>query len=70
MKLILWWCSNYPINNSCKTHDHDLVFGFYLWDTIRIRTENYQDIKNLDDLRDHTTVIEIPNTERLIIQAY
>ena len=32
--------------------------------------ENYQDIKSLDDLRDHTTVIEIPDSERLIIQAY
>ena len=32
--------------------------------------KNYQDIKSLDDLRDHTTVIEIPNTKRLIIQAY
>ena len=32
--------------------------------------ENYQDIKNLDDLKDHTTVIEIPNSEKLIIQAY
>ena len=32
--------------------------------------ENYQDIKNLDDLKNHTSVIEIPNTERLIIQAY
>ena len=32
--------------------------------------ENYQDIKNLDDLKDHTTVIEIPNSERIIIQAY
>tara|TARA_R100001369_G_scaffold81054_1_gene111765 strand:+ start:191 stop:484 length:294 start_codon:yes stop_codon:yes gene_type:complete len=32
--------------------------------------ENYQDIKNLEDLRDHTTVIEIPNSDRLIIQAY
>lgn len=32
--------------------------------------KNYEDIKNLDDLRDHTTVIQIPNTERLIIQAY
>ena len=32
--------------------------------------DNYKDIKSLDDLRDHTTVIEIPNTERLIIQAY
>ena len=32
--------------------------------------DNYTDIKSLDDLRDHTTVIEIPNTDRLIIQAY
>tara|TARA_R100001129_G_scaffold72326_1_gene49336 strand:+ start:284 stop:571 length:288 start_codon:yes stop_codon:yes gene_type:complete len=32
--------------------------------------ENYQDIKNLDDLRNHTSVIEIPDTKRLIIQAY
>ena len=32
--------------------------------------ENYEDIKSLDDLRDHTTVIEIPNTDKLIIQAY
>ena len=31
---------------------------------------NYDDIKNLDDLRNYTTVIEIPNTERLIIQVY
>ena len=32
--------------------------------------ENYQDIKSLDDLRNNTTVIEIPGTKRLIIQAY
>ena len=32
--------------------------------------ENYQDIKNLDDLRDHTIVIEIPETDRLIVSAY
>ena len=32
--------------------------------------ENYRDIKNLNDLRDHTTVIEIPNSKKLIIQAY
>ena len=32
--------------------------------------ENYTDIKDLEDLRNHTTVIEIPDTERLIIQAY
>lgn len=28
------------------------------------------DVKNIEELQDNTTVIEIPNTERLIIQAY
>ncbi len=32
--------------------------------------ENYQDIKTLEDLQNNTSVIEIPNTDRLIIQAY
>ena len=32
--------------------------------------ENYQDLKSLDDLKNHTTVIEIPNSKRLIIRAY
>jgi len=32
--------------------------------------ENYQDIETLEDLQNHTTVIEIPNSDRLIIQAY
>ena len=57
--------------------DHELEF-----DPIAFRCEydeyeslkevqcNYWDIKDIDDLRDHTIVIEIPNTERLIIQAY
>jgi len=32
--------------------------------------ENYQDIETLEDLQNNTSVIEIPNTDRLIIQAY
>jgi len=32
--------------------------------------ENYNDITSLEDLRNNTTVIEIPNSEKLIIQAY
>jgi len=43
---------------------------FTEYENLKEVKENYQDIKNLDDLRDHTTVIEIPNTEKLIIQAY
>jgi hypothetical protein len=32
--------------------------------------KSYQDIETLEDLQNHTTVIEIPNSDRLIIQAY
>ncbi len=32
--------------------------------------ENYQDIETIEDLQNNTTVIEIPNSDRLIIQAY
>lgn len=32
--------------------------------------ENYSDIETLDDLRDRTTVIEIPNSEKIIIENY
>jgi hypothetical protein len=32
--------------------------------------ENYQDIETLEDLQRPTTVIEIPNSDRLIIQAF
>jgi hypothetical protein len=32
--------------------------------------ENYEDIETLEDLQNHTTVIEIPNSDRLIIQAF
>ena len=32
--------------------------------------QNYQDIETLEDLKDRTIVIEIPNSDRLIIQAF
>ena len=32
--------------------------------------KNYDDIKNLDTLREHTTVLEIPDSERLIVQDF
>jgi hypothetical protein len=32
--------------------------------------KNYQDIETIEDLRDRTIVIEIPNSDRLIIQAF
>jgi len=57
--------------------DHELEFDpiafrceYDEYDNLKEVKENYQDIKSLDDLRDHTTVIEIPDSERLIIQAY
>ena len=57
--------------------DHELEFDpiafrceYNEYDNLKEVKEDYQDIKNLDDLRDHTTVIEIPDSEKLIIQAY
>ena len=57
--------------------DHELEFDpiafrcdFNEYENLKEVQENYTDIKDLEDLRNHTTVIEIPNTERLIIQAY
>ena len=32
--------------------------------------ENYNDIETLDELKDRTTVLEIPNSERLIVQVF
>ena len=40
------------------------------YESLKEVKENYQDIKSLDDLRNYTTVIEIPNSKRLIVQAY
>tara|TARA_Y100001973_G_C5130198_1_gene297326 strand:+ start:638 stop:970 length:333 start_codon:yes stop_codon:yes gene_type:complete len=57
--------------------DHELEFDpiafrcdFDEYENLKEVQENYKDIKNLEDLRNHTTVIEIPDTKRLIIQAY
>jgi len=57
--------------------DHELEFDpiafrcdFDEYENLKEVQENYTDIKDLEDLRNHTTVIEIPDTERLIIKAY
>jgi len=57
--------------------DHELEFDpiafrceYDEYESLKKVKENYQDIKSLDDLRNNTTVIEIPGTKRLIIQAY
>ena len=54
------------------------------WNLIRLRSvvsmtsmknieevkKNYQDIETLEDLEQNTTVIQIPDSDRLIISAY
>ena len=40
------------------------------YDNLKEVQDNYNDIETLEDLRNRTTVIEIPNSERLIVQAY
>ena len=43
---------------------------FNEYENLKEIKENYQDIETLEDLRDRTIVIEIPNSDRLIIQAF
>ena len=40
------------------------------YDNLKEVQDNYNDIETLEDLRKNTTVIEIPNSEKLIVQAY
>ena len=44
--------------------------NFDEYENLKEIKENYQDIKTIEDLRDRTIVIEIPNSDRLIIQAF
>ena len=40
------------------------------YDNFKEVQENYDDIKNLEKLKDNTAVIEIENSEKLIIQNF
>ena len=40
------------------------------YDNLKKVQDNYKDIESLEDLRNNTTAIEVPNSEKLIIQAY
>ena len=40
------------------------------YDNFKEVQENYDGIKNLEDLKNNTTVIEIENSEKLIIQNF
>ena len=44
--------------------------AFNEYESLEDVKQNYQDIKTLEDLKDRTIVIEIPNSDRLIIQAF
>ncbi len=43
---------------------------FTEYENIEEVKKNYNDIETLDELKDRTTVLEIPNSERLIIQDF
>jgi hypothetical protein len=43
---------------------------FTEYENLKEIQNNYQDIKNIDDLENNTTVIQVPNTKKIIIQNY
>ncbi len=40
------------------------------YDTLEECLDQYDSVNSLEQLRDHTTVIEVPNSEAIIIQAF
>jgi hypothetical protein len=44
--------------------------AFNEYESLEDVKQNYQDIETLEDLQNHTTVIEIPDSDRLIIEAF
>ena len=40
------------------------------YENLKAIQENYSDIKTLEDLNDRTIVIEVPKSDRLIIQVF
>jgi len=50
-----------PISFRCEYNEYD---------NLKEVKDNYEGIETIDDLRDKTAVIEVPNSEKLIIQAY
>ena len=40
------------------------------YDNLKEVQDDYEGIETIDDLRDKTTVIEVPNSEKLVIYAY
>ena len=40
------------------------------YETLEECLDQYDDVNSLEDLQDHTTVIQVPNSEAIIIQAF
>ena len=51
----------------CKV---EIRCAFTEYENIEAIAEQYDHIKTLNDLRDYTQVIEVPNSERLIIENF
>ena len=57
--------------------DHELEFDpiafrceYSEYDCFKDIQEDYNDLETIEDLENKTSVIKIPNTERIIIQSY
>ena len=44
--------------------------SFHEYESLKEVQENYEDIETIEDLHDRTTVIEVPSTDRLIVEEF
>ena len=72
--VLLYGLWSTELEESCDTElDFDPIAfrcDFDEYDNLEECLNQYDSVNSLEELRDHTTVIEVPNSEAIIIQAF
>jgi len=71
-KALYEWIEQYEDDADTETEFDKVAIRceFSEYENFEAVQSEYSDIKSLDDLQDHTSVIEIPGTDRLIIAQF
>ena len=71
-KVLFEYLSRYEVDCGQELDFDPIAFRceYSEYENLKEVQNNYDDIETLEDLRNNTTVIEIPNSEKLIVQGY